>query len=195
MSEFAPELDDAVSKLARVLGEHEDYAVIGGLAVPIHSFPRATLDIDLLLTVPRIRLPGILERLVQEGFTLEVRTVLLQLHDDHLAQIRYCGIRVDLMDALLPSYRDVVRLARWEDLHGHRMRVASAEGLLFLKLLAFRTQDQFDLRSILAAQHGKLDFDIVRRLYSQVGEIGDERWRFLERVVGELDEEAARRSS
>jgi hypothetical protein len=75
------------------------------------------------------------------------------------------------------------------------MRVASAEGLLFLKLLAFRTQDQFDLRSILAAQHGKLDFDIVRRLYSQVGEIGDERWRFLERVVGELDEEAARRSS
>jgi len=186
-AEFGPEYDRAVGLLARALGAREDYAIVGGLAVPVRSVPRLTLDVDVMLGVPRIHLPRILESLQEGGFTFDLLAVLTRLRDEHLAKIHYADVPVDLMDALLPAYREVIRLASWEDLHGHRMRVASAEGLVFLKLVAFREVDRVDLRSLLAANRGKLNFDIIRDLYTQVGEVGDERWQCLERVRAELD--------
>ncbi len=39
----------------------------------------------------------------------------------------------------------------------------TAEGLLVLKLIAFRPQDQQDIQGILAANRGLLDLDWVRR--------------------------------
>jgi len=39
----------------------------------------------------------------------------------------------------------------------HRIRVASAEGLILLKLLAFRTQDQLDIENLVAANGDQID--------------------------------------
>jgi hypothetical protein len=39
---------------------------------------------------------------------------------------------------------------------GHSLRVATAEGLILTKLIAFRDQDQADIVTLLAACHGAL---------------------------------------
>jgi len=188
MSEEVSRIREVTCRLADALGE-ADYAIIGGVAVGYRSVLRTTRDVDAVLAVPRSSLPPILNRLQEAGFIVDVARVLKELRDDHLSHVQYAatGTRLDLMDALVPSYRQVVRLATWEEIEGHRIRIASAEGLIFLKLLAFRLQDRVDLRSLLAANRGKLKFDIIRDLYTQVGETGDERWQHLERVRAELD--------
>jgi hypothetical protein len=49
-----------------------------------------------------------------------------------------------------------------------------------------------DLWPVLAANRRTLDLGIVRGLYAQVGQIGDQRWQYLERIIRELDEDSSR---
>lgn len=47
----APDTTD-IRRLAKTLQDHGvEYAVIGGIAMALHGFPRATKDIDLLLPI------------------------------------------------------------------------------------------------------------------------------------------------
>ena len=48
-------------------------------------------------------------------------------------------------------------------------RVADAESLLLLKLIAFRPLDQEDIRGILTKNAGGLDLDWVRREAAELG--------------------------
>lgn len=186
MSDYSGEYETALASLAGALSGVEEYAVIGGVAVALRGVPRTTRDIDVLLAVPRIRVPGVLERFQGAGFTLDAKEVLVELRDDHLSQIRYGSIRIDLMTAVLDIFVDIVRSARWEDIRGRLLRVASAEGVVLLKLIAFRPQDEADLMGLLAVNRGSLDIDRIRAWYGQVGESTDARWQALERMLAEV---------
>ena len=190
MSEQLGPLLDAVRHVAAAFGQHS-YALVGGLAVGIRGRPRGTIDADFILAVPRIRLPAIFETLAARGFIMDLKRALTEIRDGYLTRLEYQGIKVDLIGAPIPAYQQVVELATWEDFFGTKVRVASAEGLIFLKLVAFRPQDQADLWPVLAANRRTLDLDIVRRLYAQVAQIGDQRWQYLERIIRELDEESS----
>lgn len=191
MSEQLGPLLEAVRHMAAAFGQ-DSYALVGGLAVGIRGRPRGTIDADFIVAVPRIRLPAILETLAARGFTIDLRRALTELRDGYLTRLEYQGIEVDLIGAPIPAYQQVIELATWEEFLGTKVRVASAEGLIFLKLAAFRPQDQADLWPVLAANLHALDMGIVRGLYAQVGQIGDDRWQYLERIIRELDEEASR---
>jgi hypothetical protein len=192
MSEFSTEYEGALAALARAFTGVDDYAVIGGLAVAFRGIPRTTRDIDVLLAVPRIRLPSLLERIQEAGFTVDIPQVLTELRDEHLSRIRYGSTRVDIVAAVLGLFADIVQCASWEDLHGKRLRVASAEGLIILKLIAFRPQDEADLMGVLATNRGRLDLGRIRTWYAQVGETTDARWKALERMLSELGEDPPR---
>ena len=56
---LASTLDDLVEVLARA---GVAYAVIGGLATGYRARPRYTKDIDLLVDVPQVALPALLEQ-------------------------------------------------------------------------------------------------------------------------------------
>ena len=82
---------------------------------------------------------------------------------DHLLEFRHGQVRVDWIKALLPLFQRILERAKWEDIGGRPIRVADAEGLLVLKLIAMRPQDQQDIQGILMANRGLLDLDWVRR--------------------------------
>ena len=42
------------------------------------------------------------------------------------------------------------------------IRIASVEGLILLKLVAYRTQDQVDIENLVAANSDKLDLDWIK---------------------------------
>ncbi len=153
-----------------------------GLAIAFRGIPRTTQYIDLLLAIPGIRLPAALDRLQEQGFDLDVRKVLVELRDDHRSRIRHGAIRVDLLSAVLGLFAGVAKAATWEVVHGTRLRVASAEGLSILKLIAFRPQDQADLQGLVAANRS-LDAPLLRKWYAMVGEVVDDRRGMLERLL------------
>ena len=52
------------------------YALIGGLATGFRSRPRFTKDVDLILDVPQVALPALLDDLHAAGFTFDTMEVI-----------------------------------------------------------------------------------------------------------------------
>jgi hypothetical protein len=92
-------------------------------------------------------------------------------------------VRVDWLKPVLPAFNHILSRARWEQIGEHRVRVADAEGLLLLKLIAFRPRDQEDIRGVLSTNAGSLDLDWVRREWSQIVGDGDPRTEQFEELV------------
>jgi hypothetical protein len=95
--------------------------------------------------------------------------------------VSYQGIRIDWLKVVLPAFQHVLDRATEESWLGHRIRVASPEGLILLKLLAFRTQDLLDIENLVAAHRGALDVAWIQAEWQALAPLDDPRMqRFLE---------------
>ena len=122
------------------------YALIGGLAVALRGRLRFTQDVDFLLEVPQIVLPGLLDELVERGFELDTATVIKEFVSEHMYALSFVGVQIDWLKPVLPFYfRALADATPVEWTEGHTVRVATAEGLILTKLVAFRPQDQVDI--------------------------------------------------
>lgn len=132
-----PDLGSAAMRLARLLGPDE-CLLIGGLAVGVHGYVRATDDLDF---VSRPSLPVTRDRLRKAG--LDTRL----LRGDVLGGGFSClkgeidGIPFDILPVLVPIV--------WEralplDIGGGTLKVVDLDGLLQLKFRAGGPQDLLD---------------------------------------------------
>jgi hypothetical protein len=121
----APEvLIDAVETSARLSELGVPHVLIGGLAVGLHGYPRATKDVDYMVGI--------------EAFE---KTVPLLLYRDELRDVARVGV-IDLM-AVPPSRPG---LARFLDIPAPgQIPVLPVEALILLKLDANRPQDRADV--------------------------------------------------
>jgi hypothetical protein len=154
---------EGLATTVAVLERHRvNYALIGGMAAGYRSQPRFTKDLDFLLQIPQISLPGLLETLVKEGYQIDLIPTIREWLDHHMVVLSYRGFRVDWLKAVIPAYQHILDRATEELWLGQRVRVASAEGLILMKLLAARTQDWLDIENLVAAQRSRLDMDWIR---------------------------------
>jgi hypothetical protein len=181
---YGPQLSTGLTELVAAFERHGvQYALIGGLAVSLRSRPRSTRDIDILLTVPQVTLPALLVDLTAHGFTLDETTVITEFVRHHITKFEYHGVRVDWLKPVVPLYQHVLDTAGTDDGFGRPIRVASAGGLILLKLLADRPQDQVDINSLLAANQGQLDLDWVEREWLSIFTTEDPRWQKFRAAV------------
>lgn len=157
------ELLDALERIASTFVERSiRYALIGGFATLLRGRPRFTQDIDFLLDVPQVKLPGLLDALVERGFTLDPVTIIREYVQLGITKFYFGNIRVDWLKPSLPLYARALKDAddvEWEN--GQILRVATPEGLILTKLLAFRPQDQTDIETLISA-NPTLDPDVIR---------------------------------
>jgi hypothetical protein len=151
------------------------YAIIGGLATIQHTRVRTTDDIDALLAIAQIEMPGFFEALRDCGFTVDLSTNIRELREDGLTAIRFADVIVDLMRPMLPVYAHVLDRAIESQILGQPARVSSAEGLIVMKLIAMRPQDESDIQDLLAAYAGNLDLAFVRAELESFSEPDDPR--------------------
>ena len=177
-------LETGLIAAAEVLTRHSvKYAVIGGMAAAYRSQPRFTKDVDFLLSVAQTALPPILEELLNRGFSFDLLSAIREWTQEHMTVLSYRGIRIDWLKPVIPAFQHVLDLATEETWLEHRIRVASAEGLILLKLLAFRTQDQLDIENLVAANRGHLDVAWIQAEWQTLAGLDDPRMqRFLEMV-------------
>lgn len=164
-----------------------NYALLGGLATMLRGRPRFTQDVDILLDVPQIALPGLLEELIERGFALDRDTVIRQFVQEHMTSFRFGVVRIDWLKPVLPLYAHALAAATsfpWTE--GHQFRVLTPEGLVVTKLVSFRPQDQEDIRTLLAANRDEIDLDAIRREWAAVS-LGEEaRTAWLEAEIATL---------
>lgn len=169
-------LEDVVAVLADA---GIDYVLIGGLATGFRARPRYTNDIDLLLDVPLVALPSVLDRLRELGFEFDTRQVVEEFTRHHMAVLWRDGVRLDWLKPVLPAYRHVLERAAVEPGPTGSIRVATAEGLILLKLFAFRLQDQTDIEALVSANRDALDLDWIKQEWQTVFDMHDPRMQWL----------------
>jgi cellobiose-specific phosphotransferase system component IIB len=148
MATLIEELNDVISAF-----EHEniDYAVCGGLAMAIHGFARATLDIDLLILAESVEKAfQVAERLGYDIHGLDISFKERAVEIRRVSKIDDNG-EVLSLDLLLvtPQVQDV-----WEEKENHqflgkKLWVISREGLIKMKTLAGRPKDLGDIDSLI----------------------------------------------
>jgi hypothetical protein len=65
----------------------------------------------------------------------------------------------------------------------HLVRVASAEGLILTKIVAFRPQDQLDIDTLLTANRDKINIDFIREEWSPFAATEAELTTWLEAAI------------
>jgi hypothetical protein len=186
--QLAGDLVLAVERLAATLSARAiRYALMGGLATLLRGRPRFTQDVDILLDVPQLALPGLLDELAQQGFTFDREQVIREYVQEHFTCLYFGTVRIDWLKPVLPLYDRALRDATplpWTE--GCSLNVASAEGLILTKLIAFRPQDQEDIRTLLIANRENLDIDLIRREWSAVGTEAEPRTAWLDEAIAQL---------
>lgn len=165
------------------------YALIGGIAVGFRSRPRATVDLDFLLDIPQLILPALLEDLKKRGFKFDLRRTIQEWTQHHITMFRYGAVRIDWLKPVLPSYRHVLDTSKEESLVDQSVSIASAEGLVLSKLIAFRPQDKADIASLLAANRDQIDLDWIRAEWKQLAESDDTRSKEFETMVASIQKD------
>ena len=176
-------LDRAIHDIAGVLDSlHVDYAVIGGIANAIWGEPRATVDVDVTVSVDKNELDVIVRGIGQRlrsavpdpvKFVHETRVLPLDTTD---------GVRVEVIFALLSFEVDAIRRATAVSIAGRMIRVVTAEDLVLMKILSDRPRDLADAEGIVRRRAKELDRSYLE---PRIGELASalekpeivERWR------------------
>jgi hypothetical protein len=146
--ELLEELDNLLKRLDE---EGIDYALCGGLAMAVYAFPRATLDIDIMIK------PASLEALkalaADLGYTVDAG--LMRFREGAIQMYRVTKIpegsdEALALDLLLatPAVQDVWEGRRKMEWDKGMLSVVSPEGLIALKSMRQSGQDQDDIEKL-----------------------------------------------
>ncbi len=144
-------LFDELTQLVESFEANEiDYAVCGGLAMAIHGFARATLDIDLLILSESLEAAYKLAE--EKGF--DIRGLDMSFKESAVEIRRVSKIddegSVLSLDFLLvtPKVQDVWESKTEMSLAGRKYSIVSRDGLIKMKTLAGRPQDLVDIERL-----------------------------------------------
>ena len=151
-------LDRAVNDITSALESLRiDYAVVGGIANAIWGEPRATIDVDVTVSVSEPDVPAAISALtarfrspVSDAPAFVQRTRVLPLDTAE-------GVRIDVIFALLPFELDAIRRAREVPASGRTIRVVTPEDLVLMKIISDRPRDLADAEAIVRRRVRELD--------------------------------------
>lgn len=89
------------SEFLRLLNEHAvEYLLVGGFAVAIHGYPRATADIDVWISRDKANANRIVAALTEFGFDVPELTSSLFVEPDTIVRMGSPPMRIELLTTL-----------------------------------------------------------------------------------------------
>ncbi|MBM3835168.1 MAG: hypothetical protein FJ403_18220 [Verrucomicrobia bacterium] len=148
------------------LGINRSYG--GAIAYNYYAPPRLTLDVDVLVLAPDLKIPHFVEELSSAGCkygtreprSLELNSVLKDFRSKpYLAVFQCRGIRIEVFVPWHPFHHRVLERSPIRDLEGRPLRIHAAEDLIVFKKVFDRPKDIGDIKAMLMAQKGMLNLD------------------------------------
>lgn len=142
---------DELSQIISAFDENGiEYAVCGGLSLAIHGFPRATLDIDILIQAKS--LDKAYEIAAEKGYDIRGLDVSFKERAVEIRRVSKIDDNGEVLslDLLLvtPQVQDVWETKEKIDFPDGRLFVVSRAGLIKMKKLAGRAQDLADIERL-----------------------------------------------
>jgi len=142
-------LDELKQLVAQLHDEGIEYALCGGLAMAVYAFPRATLDIDIMIDGSSLERT---QRAFHDlGFTVNAAPMQFQDGKIHIHRVSKIEpgtgetLSVDMLIAT-PEVRQAWESRASVEWEGGTLCVVSPEGLILLKSFRRSGQDQDDIR-------------------------------------------------
>lgn len=140
---------DAFASLRKILaGSDIPYALIGAYAVNVWLEPRYTADVDLVVQVggQGAELDGLINQFINGGFTISAEDVTDNPSGPDFLKFESMegGLVIDIQLVKTGYQQQVIEEAKEVD----GFRIARAEDLIILKLIANRPKDRIDLEGL-----------------------------------------------
>lgn len=136
---------------------HIPYVLVGGYALALHGIVRATVDIDLVISLRESELQKAEDALKRLGLTSRIPVSAKEIANFHeeyrtnrnliawsFVDYKNPARQVDLL--LFPAIKSVQ--SQTIKVHGQSVRVATKKALLKMKELANRKEDQLDIEKL-----------------------------------------------
>lgn len=160
-----------IIKLLQSLADAQvDYVLVGGLAVQLHGFLRATVDIDLVLSMNDANLDRFIEVAKQFGLqpvipvsidSLKNAQQIEQWHREKgmlafaLREPHVGGSVIDVLVRPDVSFDKLLAGAIRGALFGRQVMIASLDDLIVMKQAANRPKDQLDIAALEKIKRGE----------------------------------------
>lgn len=156
--------------LQSLADEQVQYVLVGGLAVQLHGFLRATFDIDLVLAMDDANLARFIDVATRYGLTpaipvpidsLRNAAQIGQWHREKgmlsfsLREPQAGGSVVDVLVRPEVPFDKLMANAVAGELFGRRVMVAAIDDLLAMKRMANRPKDQLDILALEKIRRGE----------------------------------------
>jgi predicted nucleotidyltransferase len=181
MDSRKPDLSEAflaaLRALMRLLHEtQQEGVIIGGIAVGLQGYPRATRDVDILLDAGELDLAQFIDYALQLGFEPRVPNLLDFARRNYVIKLihRDGQIPVDISLAYTPLELQIIREGNKITVHGITVPVARPEDLLIMKCIAQRSIDLVDVHELYQLYGDQIDLQRVRYWVEQFAEALEE---------------------
>lgn len=146
----APLLTDDFREFLKSLNaNHVDYLLVGGYAVGLHGYPRATIDLDVWVRPERDNARRVIKALRMFGFETTSLTEELFINPDSVVRLGVPPFRIEIMTAIDGVQFDPCHSrADTFDVEGLSIPVISLSDLKTNKRAAGRHKDLNDLENL-----------------------------------------------
>jgi hypothetical protein len=146
----APLLTDDFREFLRLLNAHGvDYLLVGGYAVALHGYPRATVDLDVWVRASTDNAERILAAVRAFGFDSPLLEPTLFVAPDQIVRFGIPPFRIELMTTISGVEYGACRInASVHDIDGVAVPVISRDDLKVNKRASGRHKDLADLEHL-----------------------------------------------
>jgi hypothetical protein len=143
--------DEFLKLTDRFNNEKIEYALCGGLAMAVYAFPRATLDIDIL--IERETLAKVKKIAKELGFSFDAGLITFKEGSIQIYRLTKFDpdsgepLALDLV-LITQDIKEVWETRQWITWDEGKIPVVSPQGLIKLKSLRFSGQDQDDIKHL-----------------------------------------------
>ena len=132
-----------------------DYIMVGGWAVNMYGYIRATVDLDIWIYAERENAVKVYAALLEFGAPIAGMTPNDFAEDDVIFQIGVAPCRVDIITKISGvSYSDAAKRAVLKEVDGVPVRIISLEDLIANKRASGRTKDLADVEVLEGLKNG-----------------------------------------
>lgn len=149
-----------------------EYMLVGGLAVGIWSEPRATVDIDFLVSIKMGDFDLLKQRLEGSGRFIFIHDKPMTFKNISLLRATLksnTDLSVDLLLADDDFKKEALRRKEVIKIADFSINISTPEDLILLKILSDREEDRFDAKKIFERQKGDLDMEYLKRWSEKLG--------------------------
>ena len=154
-----------LSELLKLCKTHKTKIVLmGGMAVSVYARPRATYDIDGIISIKEEQIEDFLRALKKSGFIYDKKEPVKFIQKLPFITLCYAKYKtyVDLFIARNEFQKNILSRAKKVRFNKASLNIISPEDLILIKLQTGRARDVEDVRDMILENREKIDFRYLK---------------------------------